>query len=74
MHGPTLRGIGEFSCSDQVSGTVRENATIFFSTASLIHRLARAPNSFAALAVNSLINSWPCSAINSTLLVVSNWL
>ena len=36
--------------------------------------LSGAPDNVAALAVNSLMNSWPSSASNSTLLVVSNWL
>ena len=67
--------LASFSCSDQVSGTVRENATIFFSTASLWSIALRgAPDRVAAFAVSSLMSSWPCSAISSTLLVVSNWL
>ena len=54
-----------------VSGTAFACATIFFKTASLCSSDCRAgPEERATLSESARMNSWPCSASSSTLLVV----
>src|SRR5436853_277397 len=66
---------GVVAAGDQVSGTDCAKATIFFTTTILASSVLRAaPDSVAALACSALTIASPCSANNSTLLVVSNWL